>query len=67
MSEVNDELLAALRAIVSNSTYETPGGYENCRFCDNNMDHEGTFKDMHDPDCEIRKAKIAIAKAEGRS
>lgn len=63
---VKNEMLAALKAIEADHTYETPSGYINCRFCDCNTDHEGTFRDTHDEDCLIRTVRAAIAKAETR-
>lgn len=61
------EILDTLKAVYADHTYETPSGYINCRFCDCNTDHEGTFRDTHDEDCLIRPVRAAIAKAEGRS
>lgn len=61
----HDELVAALESILANITYEHGGGRENCRFCDADMDHEGTFADMHTKDCEVHKIRAALAKAKG--
>lgn len=64
MDAYND-MLMALRAVNGDHTYITPGGHENCRFCDNNMDHEGTYLDMHSSDCVIHKVRAALVKAQG--
>lgn len=61
------DMLKALKGVHADHTYETASGYINCRFCDCNTDHEGTFRDTHDEDCLIRSVRAAIAKAEGRS
>ncbi len=60
----NAELLEALREVVSAHEYTTPAGTINCRFCDNCMDHEGTFEDMHDENCVISKARAVLTKAQ---
>lgn len=51
---------AAARALVAAHEYKTPAGTTNCRYCDNNMDHEGTYADMHAEDCPVRAAKAAL-------
>lgn len=59
------ELLEALKNMVVGVTYKLGDGGENCRFCDANMDDEGTGLDMHDDDCVVHVARAAIAKARG--
>lgn len=59
-----DAMEQALRNAVANITYDTPAGTTNCRFCDCNMDHEGTHKNMHADDCEVRDISAALAKLE---
>jgi len=50
-------LLMLLHRFVDHCEYKTPAGATNCRHCDNNMDHEGTYKNMHAEDCIIRTAQ----------
>jgi hypothetical protein len=61
------DLLEVLREVVSAHEYTTPAGTTNCRFCDNCMDHGGTFEDMHDENCVISKVRATIAKAKESS
>lgn len=49
-------MLAALEAVAENWSY-THGYGTNCRFCDQ--------YDGHEPDCEILRARAAIAQAKG--
>jgi hypothetical protein len=58
-----DELRDCLIWMVNHIEYKTPHGANNCRYCDNNMDHEGTYREMHAKDCPIHAARLAIAKA----
>lgn len=53
-------LVGALRDLADNGTYGTPAGTTNCRYCDNCMDHEGTFRNMHADDCLINKARALL-------
>jgi len=53
----------ALEILLKSITYVTPSGNENCRFCDNNMDHEGTYEDMHADDCFVHIARAALDKS----
>lgn len=50
----------ALNAVMANITYTTPAGNTNCRFCDNDMDHQGTHRDMHDKGCVAHQVTAAI-------
>ncbi len=61
----SDALEKALKAVVANATYKVPAGNINCRFCDVDTDHLGTFVDQCESDCEIRAAKAALALARG--
>lgn len=58
------ELVEALTLVESGHEYKTPAGTINCRFCDHCMDHEGTFEDMHAPDCLIHGIRAVLAKVE---
>lgn len=49
------QTMKVIQKVIDNITYETPVGTTNCRFCDNNMDDEGTYQDMHAPDCIIHE------------
>ena len=60
----SEELVAALGKIYDNHEYETPAGTTNCRFCDNNTDHDGTYADMHAPDCVVNEIRAALSAAE---
>lgn len=60
-AKVIETLTKALKGVLDEHTYEAPAGNTNCRFCDNDMDHEGTFEDMHDPDCIIHSVRSAVA------
>lgn len=69
--EANARLIAAaplmydmLTAVLRDTTYRHENG-ENCRFCDENMDHLGTYQDTHSEDCIVRKIRTAVAKAKG--
>jgi hypothetical protein len=59
------EMYEALGAVLANHAYFAPAGNKNCRFCDNDLDHEGTFRDMHAPDCVVHIIRAARAKAKG--
>lgn len=62
----HEALLEALGGLVENATYLTPvTEKENCRYCDEDMDHEGTFRDMHDTNCPIKAATTALSAARG--
>ncbi len=63
----SDKLVKALEGIVANATYKVPAGNINCRFCDVDTDHLGTFVDQCESDCEIRAAKAALALARGET
>jgi acetolactate synthase regulatory subunit len=56
-----DAMREALEKIVATYEYTTPAHTTNCRHCDNNMDHEGTYEDMHAPDCVIHDVRAALA------
>lgn len=58
-----EEMRSALRLVVKNHTYQAPAGNTNCRFCDNDMDDEGTSEDMHDEDCVIHAVRKALKSA----
>ena len=64
-AKVIETMTKALKGVLDEHTYEAPAGNTNCRFCDNDMDHEGTFEDMHEPDCIIHfvRSAVAISKA----
>ena len=59
----NAELAAVLCVAENTHEYITPVGTTNCRFCDNCMDHEGTFVNMHAEDCFVLQARAVIALA----
>ena len=59
------DMFEALGAVLANHAYFAPAGNKNCRFCDNDLDHEGTFRDMHSPDCVVHIIRAARAKAKG--
>ena len=66
-SQGSDEAVKALEKIIKSSTYLTALGNTNCRFCDNDMDHQGTYENMHEADCEILTATKALAQIKGRN
>ena len=53
----------ALQIALNSSEYTRDDGGTNCRFCDEDMDHEGTFKDMHNKDCIVHRFRAALAQA----
>jgi hypothetical protein len=53
-------LTLACQAVLDGISYETPAGYINCRFCDADLDHAGTFRDMHEQDCVIHTIREAM-------
>jgi len=55
-----EHLIVALSVLVDRCEYTTPAGSKNCRYCDNNMDHEGTYENMHDAVCPIRDAQLVL-------
>ena len=61
----HEELVEALTLVEAGHEYKTPAGTKNCRFCDHNTDHEGTYEDMHAPDCMIHSLRTLLAKVEG--
>lgn len=67
MSEISESnkshetrLRLACEAVMANISYDTGYG-TNCRFCDNNLDHLGTFKNMHAPDYVANVVRSALA------
>ena len=64
-SQGSDEAVKALEKIIKSSTYLSAVGNTNCRFCDNDMDHQGTYENMHEADCEILTATKALAQLKG--
>ena len=58
----HEELVEALKQAESGHEYTTPAGATNCKFCDNCMDHEGTFEDMHADDCVIKGIRAVLKK-----
>jgi hypothetical protein len=51
-----DAAVKNLKRLTDAHIYTTPAGTTNCRYCDNNMDHEGTYQNMHADDCPIKAA-----------
>ena len=58
-----ERMRGALQAVLDGIVYETPAGTENCRFCDQNMDHEGTYAEMHDSKCIVHQIRAALKAA----
>lgn len=57
------DLAEAAAKAVDQCRYKTPVGTMNCRYCDADMDHGGTFKDMHAAVCVIRDLRAALRRA----
>lgn len=55
-----DRMQAAIRSVLADITYETPAGTTNCRFCDHNMDHDGTHLDQHDKACVVHDLRAVL-------
>lgn len=60
-AKVIEAITKAMKGVLAEHKYVAPAGNTNCRFCDNDMDHEGSFVDMHEPDCIIHSVRDAIA------
>lgn len=54
------DLSSVLQRMVDECEYTMPSGAKNCRYCDCNMDHEGTYENMHTARCVVRDAQAVL-------
>lgn len=54
------DIAKVLRRMVNECEYKTPSGATNCRYCDCDMDHEGTHENMHAARCVVREAQAVL-------